>query len=83
MENCQSLTQSFNSVASLKLLLSGTNAAQLKVAAVQTDATLNLWKPVVMVNSPIIGKREMTIAEVIDAMGISFSDIIEALLGKE
>ena len=83
MENCQRLTQSFNSVASLKLLLSGTNAAQLKVAAVQTDATLNLWKPVVMVNSPIIGKREMTIAEVIDAMGISFSDIVEALLGKE
>lgn len=83
MENCQRLTQSFNSVASLKLLISGTNAAQLKVAAVQTDATLNLWKPVVMVNSPIIGKREMTIAEVIDAMGISFSDIVEALLGKE
>ena len=81
MENCQIISDSFNETTSVQLLLAGTNAAQLKLTARQTDVERNLWKPVIVCTSPLIGKNEMTIAEIMDAMDISFKDILELLLG--
>ena len=82
MENCQIIADTFNETTSLQILLAGTNAAQMKIAARQIDEERNLWKPVLVCASPILGKSEMTIAEIFDAMDVSFKDILELLLGS-
>lgn len=83
MENCQIIADSFNETTSLQILLAGTNAAQMKIVARQIDVERNLWKPVLVCTSPILGKNEMTIAEIMDAMDITFKDIMDLLLGAD
>lgn len=82
-ENCQIICDGFNDNTTTTLLLAGINLGTLTLAPTQSDAVRNLYKPTILVASPLLGDREMTIQEVMEAMGVSLDDVLNLLLGAQ
>lgn len=82
-ENCQIICDGFNNNTTTTLLVAGVNAGTLTLAPTQSDVVRNLYKPTIMASSPLIGDREMTLEEIMEAMGVSLEDIINMLLGSQ
>ena len=82
-ENCQIICDGFNDNTTTTLLVAGVNAGTITLGPTQSDAVRNLYKPTIVAASPLIGDREMTLEEIMEAMGVSLDDITNLLLGSQ